>query len=86
MVTHDSRNNEHCAVEKKKAYTISKLLGNSLKITFYHCFCCKHFLHGNVRRQRLLFTRVYISLKSSPEVKGEKTKLFYISTDNVSAV
>ena len=64
MVTHDSRRNEHCAVERK-ANTLSKLLENSLKTNYYHCFCCKHSLHGNGRRQRLLFTRVYISLKSN---------------------
>ena len=28
-------------------------------------YCCTHFLHGNRRRQRLLFTRAY-SLKSKP--------------------
>ena len=64
MVTHDSRRNEHCAVERK-ANTLSKLLENSLKTNYYHCFCCTHSLHGNGRRQRLLFTRVYISLKSN---------------------
>ena len=87
MVTHDSRKNEHCAVEKKKAEAIPKLLENWLKTNYYHCFCCKNFLHGNGRRQRILFTRAYISLKSNPrawsrsqqlerEAKGAKAKLF----------
>ena len=68
MVTHDSRKKEHCAVEKNKAKTISKLLDNSLKtnniiVSVLHSTL---FVHGNGRRHRLLFTRAYISLKSKP--------------------
>ena len=36
MVTHDSRKNRHCAVEKNKAENTSTLLENSLKTNYYH--------------------------------------------------
>ena len=65
MVTHDSRKNEHCAVEKKEEEypnfwkTREKLI--IIIVSIVHIF-----LHGNGRRQRLLFTCAYISLKSKP--------------------
>ena len=58
----------------KKAATISKFLENSLKTNYYHSFCCTHFLHGNGRRHRLLFTRAYISLTFTWSCSSRRTK------------
>ena len=42
-------------------------LENSLKTNYYIIVSVLHlFLHGNGRRQRLLFPRAYIALKSKP--------------------
>ena len=69
MVTHDSRKNEHCAVEKKKKNIYKKYPNfwkTREKLIIIIVSVVHIFLHGNGRRQRLLFTRAYISLKSKP--------------------
>ena len=70
MITHDSRKNENW----KKAGTKSKFLENSLKTNYYHIFCCTHFLHGNGRRQRVLFTGAYISQTFTWSCCSRRTK------------
>ena len=61
MVTHDSRKNEHCAVEQNKAKTISKLLENSLK-TNYYCFCSTHsFTQKWTEAWATFYKRVHIA-------------------------
>ena len=69
MVTHDSRKNEHCAVEKKKKEyikRISKLWKTREKLIIIIVSVVHIFLHGNGRRQGILFTPAYTSLKSKP--------------------
>ena len=99
--THDSRKNEHCAVEEKKAKTISKLWENSLKTSYYHptLFLLYTFFARERDGGRGYLLRAYISLKSNPtdsarglavsnlrERKGCKSKIFfYISRDNMGA-
>ena len=78
-----------------------QFLEDSLKTnSYYQCFCFKHFFHGNGRRQKLLFTRVYISLESKPaesarglrvsslreREKVQKQNFSYILRDNLGAV
>ena len=60
-VTHDSRNNEHCVVEKKNAKTISKLFENSLKTNYYHCFCCTHFFAREWTEAEATYTPVHFA-------------------------
>ena len=62
MVTLDSRKNEHCAVEKNKAKTISKLLENSLKTNYYYCFCSTQlFAREWTEAEATFYTRVHIA-------------------------
>ena len=58
----------------KKAQTISTFSENSFKTNYYDSFCCTHFLHGNGRRHRLLFTRAYISLTFTWSCSSRRTK------------
>ena len=67
MVTHDSRKNEHCAVEKKKKIYIyiykeyPNFWKTREKLIIIIVSVVRIFLHGNGRRQRLLLTRVHIA-------------------------
>jgi len=60
VVTHEGRNNDHCT-EGKKRLRQSKLLGNSIKTNFYHCFFCTHlFAWEWMLAEATFYTCVYL--------------------------
>ena len=65
MVTHDSRKNKHCAVEKKKAETMSKLQKTRWKIIII-IVSVVHVFAREWTEAGATFYTLYISLKSNP--------------------
>ena len=92
MVTHDSRKNEHCAVEEYTPKATSNFFQKSLKTNYYNCFCSKHLfarewtegrgylLHLDTYRLRvsLLTACVVLELATWESGKGSKSRTFFI--------